>query len=301
MKVSSSSQTFSVVDSATGKAIPSQLLALDERTLSLPLLYVNYYGLSKDQAKAAEDALRNEATHELVFTASLPAMGYNLYDIEISGGSEPAASLSLVVEAEEEIVNADNDDDDDESAATNTKTISNEFYELTFDLDTNALVSIRNVLSNKSTTLGIQWGWYNSSVGGCTAGLRKGVDEAPCDGQKSGAYMFRPNSSTFFYPGPTPAGNKPSLTFVDGPVVVEARQTYSDWVSHVIRLYKGLDTGFVEVEYTAGPIPVDTPWHAAVAQGMPNNWGKEVRPVVLLSVSLSVCVCVCVCVCVVLC
>jgi len=62
------------------------------------------------------------------------------------------------------------------------------------------------------------------------------------------------------------------------PLVTEVYQSFSYWATHVIRLYRGKK--YVEVEWTAGPIPVDTPWMPPVAfdgkKAMPNNWGKEV-------------------------
>ena len=50
---------------------------------------------------------------------------------------------------------------------------------------------------------------------------------------------------------------------VEGPVVTEVRQVYSAWTTHVIRLHAGQP--YVELEWTAGPIPIDTPWYDAVA------------------------------------
>ena len=55
--------------------------------------------------------------------------------------------------------------------------------------------------------------------------------------------------------------------------MTEVRQTFSAWATHVIRLIKGQP--FVEVEWTAGPIPTDTPWFTAAVPGKPNEWGKE--------------------------
>ena len=54
-----------------------------------------------------------------------------------------------------------------------------------------------------------------------------------------------------------------------GSVYAEVRLRGSPFTSHTIRL--GKDNAHVEVEWTAGPIPVDTPWLAPDA-----NWGKEV-------------------------
>ena len=64
--------------------------------------------------------------------------------------------------------------------------------------------------------------------------------------------------------------------------MTEVHQTFSEWATHVIRLYKGKP--YVEVEWTAGPVPIDTPWlppvafegHGAHKQPLPNLWGKEV-------------------------
>jgi alpha-mannosidase len=64
--------------------------------------------------------------------------------------------------------------------------------------------------------------------------------------------------------------------------MTEVYQQFSAWATHVIRLYKTdpMYKNVIEVEWTAGPIPVDTPWFPAVAHDkkgnpMPNIWGKE--------------------------
>jgi len=151
-------------------------------------------------------------------------------------------------------------------------------FSLSFDQATGMMSKITNKRSGVSTDLAIDWGWYNSSVGGCTdlSDVDPAIREPACSGQKSGAYIFRPNSSTVYYPGPK---QTPSIKVIKGSVVTEVYQKFSDWATHVVRLYE--DKNYVEVEWTAGPIPVDTPWMAPVAfdkqnKPMPNNWGKEV-------------------------
>ena len=72
---------------------------------------------------------------------------------------------------------------------------------------------------------------------------------------------------TFFYPGEK---QQPTFNVVTGPLVTEVYQQYSEWATHVIRLYK--DSPYVEMEWTAGPIPIDTPWLASKN----SDWGKEV-------------------------
>merc|ERR1711871_706184 len=49
-----------------------------------------------------------------------------------------------------------------------------------------------------------------------------------------------------------------------------------DWATHVVRLYEGSE--YIEVEWTAGPIPIDTPWLPAssIGENRFDKWGKEV-------------------------
>jgi alpha-mannosidase len=213
---------------------------------------------------AALEELRNKAENILTFKLSVPAVGY----------ATATCGNSTQISQKAELV----DPQPPPSSTSGPLTVENQMYSLTFDQDTGKLTSITNKASGASTTLSIDWGWYNSSVGGCTdlSGVDKSLREPACSGQKSGAYIFRPNSSTVFYPGPP---KKPTISVTKGGVVTEVYQKFSDWATHVIRLYD--NSPYVEVEWTAGPIPVDTPWMPAVAHDkngnpMPNNWGKEV-------------------------
>jgi alpha-mannosidase len=232
------------------------VVAIDDRTLSLPLLYINHYKLSKEGLAEKIKEYENKATHVLVFTASLPPVGYSTF-------SAKASSEALAVPiATSEVI----------SSAAAPFTVSNGIYDLTFDPSTGLMTTITNVASKLTTSLEVTWGWYNSSVGGCT-GDAENPTKYGCDGQKSGAYMFRPNTSTVFFPGPKVV---PTLRVVKGPIVTEVHQTFSDWATHVIRLVQNLH--HVEVEWTAGPIPIDTPWlpAAKVDETRFDNWGKEV-------------------------
>lgn len=250
--------SWTATDVATGKAAPSQTVALDDRTLELPLLYINHFNLTAEQEAAEVKARTNPATHDLYFTTELPPMGYSTFNVAKS--TEESRRLSSQIHRRETApVNADT-------------VVENSMFKLTFDGTTNKLSSVTNKQSDITLDVSVTWGWYNSSVGGCTEG-----SAAPaCSNQASGAYIFRPNSSTVFYPGPqVPV----KLEVVDGALVKEVRQTFSDWATHVIRLTEGEQ--HVEVEWTAGPIPIDTPWIPAVAHdskgnAMPNVWGKEV-------------------------
>lgn len=255
--VSSSSLS---VTSGDGKAVASQTVVIDDRTKSLPLMYLNKFGMNAAQIEAAEKKLANPATHELVFQANVPAMGMATFEVSSSSiSSEESVALSATSQ--------------DDTSAT-TFTASNEFYTLTFDSSTGSLSSIENMKSKIKTDLSMNMGWYNSSVGGCTkyeSDVPKNIQEPSCDDQKSGAYIFRPNSSTFFYPGPTMTPNV-SIT-EQGDVVTEISQVFSDWATAKYRLYA--NQPYVEIEWTVGPIPITTPWIPSSKDAIA-NWGKEV-------------------------
>lgn len=233
---------WTVTDDTTGKPIQAQVMPVDNRTLSIPLMYINYFGLNKSTIASKQAEYANKATHVLIFAAQPPPMGFSTFTAK----STPAELTSKTP-----LVHISPD--------SPPFSVDNGIYKVTFDPRTGLSTGITNMKSKITTSLEISWGWYNSSVGGCTQGYG-------CDSQKSGAYIFRPNSSEVFFPGPKAV---PTLHVVRGPSMVEVHQTFSDWATHVVRLIPGLP--HVEVEWTAGPIPVDTPW---IPGG--GNWGKEV-------------------------
>ena len=276
---------WGVVDSA-GKAVPSQVVPLDARTASLPLLYLNSFGMNATQKAAAEAALANKADHVLIFEMALPPVGLATYTAKATAAAaapsavEEARRLDATVEEAKEAKEAAHDD---KGTKKDDVVVANDMYSLTFDAKSGLLSSITNLKSGVSTELAITWGWYNSSVGGCTdlSGVPAAEQDTPCDGQRSGAYIFRPNTSEVFYPGAQTPGAPVPMKVVKGDLVTEVHQAFSGWASHVIRLFKGKP--YVEVEWTAGPIPIDTPWMPPVAfdsknksKPLPNLWGKEV-------------------------
>jgi alpha-mannosidase len=196
---------WTVTSAAGGATLPSQTVTLDNRTLELPLLYINHYGLTPAQEAAAIAANTNPATHDLYFVAELPAVGYSTFTATKSsdGGAHNPRSLSLreggfmhqQQQQQQQVGHPQRGERAQQVEAD--QVVENSMFSLTFDGTTNLLKSITNKASGTTADLSVTWGWYNSSVGGCTAGS---ADNA-CSGQKSGAYIFRPNSSTVFYPG----------------------------------------------------------------------------------------------------
>uniref|UniRef100_A0A4W5MS08 Alpha-mannosidase n=1 Tax=Hucho hucho TaxID=62062 RepID=A0A4W5MS08_9TELE len=67
--------------------------------------------------------------------------------------------------------------------------------------------------------------------------------------QMSGAYIFRPNTSTPFIISKTA-----KTETLQNSVVQEVRQWFSPWVSQVVRLYT--DSRALELEWTVGPVPI---------------------------------------------
>ena len=212
-------------------------------------MYFFFFSLSLPYTHTHTHTQTNKHTHEQV-----PAMGLATFHVTPSSSN---------------IMNKKNKVEDD-----TTFTVSNEFYTLTFDKSTGGLASIKNLKSNVETSLSMNMGWYNSSVGGCTkygSDVPANIREPACDGQKSGAYIFRPNSSTFFYPG---ASNTPVVTLTSqGDVVTEVSQVFSEWATAKYRLYA--NQPYVEVEWTVGPIPMTTSWIPSSIHAT-ENWGKEV-------------------------
>jgi alpha-mannosidase len=211
------------VDASTA-LLPSQAIPISSRTLELPMLYLNSYNMTDAEQAAWRKKNTNPATHVLSIQVTMPAMGYTTVVATRSATAEEETSSSSSSSSR--------------VLTDGTTTVSNGRYELTFDGTTGLMTSVTNVVSNITTPLSIEWGWYNSSVGGCTDGIEP--HDWSCDSQKSGAYIFRPNSSTFFYPGSTQTPTVEIMT-QDGGLVTEVRQTFSEWATHVVRLYKGDD------------------------------------------------------------
>eukprot|EP01064_Diplonema_japonicum_P013576 TRINITY_DN2111_c0_g5_i1.p1 TRINITY_DN2111_c0_g5~~TRINITY_DN2111_c0_g5_i1.p1 ORF type:complete len:1111 (+),score=357.90 TRINITY_DN2111_c0_g5_i1:44-3376(+) len=239
--------------SVNGKAVLCQTTELDARTKGLPELYLNYYNMSASQAAAAKAALANKATHALSFAITIPAMGFST--VTALRQNNAKSHVKAVKAAPKK---------------GSTISISNAKYELSFDTTTGTTTVLKNLVSNATTSLVTVIGWYNSSVGGCTTDPTTNPQHM-CDGQRSGAYIFRSNSSDVFYPGPKVV---PALNVVKGNLVQEVYQVFSPWATAVYRLWSG--QAYVEVEWTVGPIPVETPWVPSVVPNMPNHWGKEV-------------------------
>lgn len=239
LRIPISSGTASVMCLSTGKAVLSQTVPLSQRELSLPMYYLQYPEKS-DPKRVAN--FTNNATHVLVFTATLPPVGYQTYAIKVGGG-EAVHTLSTAF-------HSINQHKETEPMAT----ITNDYYKVTLDRSTGTISQVTNLKTGVSTNLGLEVGFYKSSLGGCTRinetsafgaddsnlnpsrrreAYEFGMDDPVpidksgfiCGIQPSGAYIFRPNNSHVYPAACTMNGdcNKvPTFNITIGPLLQEA-------------------------------------------------------------------------------
>ncbi|KAM4594230.1 lysosomal alpha-mannosidase isoform 1-T2 [Fundulus diaphanus] len=168
---------------------------------------------------ATREVRRNRgfAVNELVFQVQAPPLGYSTYSVSLLQ-DQPSPPLPQ------------------HGAPT---VIQNKFLQVTFDPDTGLLTGLSNLETKQTIKLTQNFYWYNASDGNSYESQ-----------QTSGAYIFRPNSSTPFM-----VNSKAKVERFQNTVVQEVRQWFAPWVSQVVRLYA--DSKAVELEWTVGPVPVN--------------------------------------------
>ncbi|CAF3324143.1 unnamed protein product [Rotaria socialis] len=187
----------------TGQTIFSELFPISEPTLNIP-------GRTSITQK------------QIIFKASLPALGFNTYYFETKPDSVTSGESKIKITHNEECV------------------LRNQNLQVDFD-DQGNLHQIVNLKQNITVSfLNQGFYWYQGFAG----------NNSQPDFQASGAYIFRPVSPTA-----QPVSQARSLTCVKAVSVQTAVIVFNDWTSQEISLY---DEGeFVEVEWTVGPIPID--------------------------------------------
>ncbi|XP_034756672.1 lysosomal alpha-mannosidase [Etheostoma cragini] len=168
---------------------------------------------------STRDVRRNRgfAVNELLFQVQAPPLGFTTYSVALQqDGPPPAATQHRTPTA-----------------------IQNKFLRVTFDPDTGLLSSLSNLETKQTIKLTQNFFWYNASDGNNRN-----------SNQPSGAYIFRPNSSTPFIISKTAKTES-----IQTPVVQEVRQWFAPWVSQVVRLYG--DSRALELEWTVGPLPIN--------------------------------------------
>ncbi|XP_039650824.1 lysosomal alpha-mannosidase [Perca fluviatilis] len=168
---------------------------------------------------STRDVRRNRgfAVNELMFQVQAPPLGFTTYSVSLLQDGPPPASTQH----------------------RTPTAIQNKFLRVTFDPDTGLLSSLSNLETKQTIKLTQNFYWYNASDGNNEK-----------SNQPSGAYIFRPNSSTPFIISKTAKTES-----IQTPVVQEVRQWFAPWVSQVVRLYG--DSRALELEWTIGPLPID--------------------------------------------
>ncbi|XP_026322545.1 lysosomal alpha-mannosidase-like [Hyposmocoma kahamanoa] len=118
--------------------------------------------------------------------------------------------------------------------------IANEYLKVSLNKDSGLLESIQHV---DGVRIQISQNFYSYSQ--------------TQQSQQSGAYSFRPDK-----PRPTPVTEKATYHAIRGTIVKEIRQRFTDWITQIIRLYRGEE--FIEIEWVVGPVPIG------------NDLGKEI-------------------------
>ncbi|XP_059613211.1 lysosomal alpha-mannosidase isoform X2 [Phlebotomus argentipes] len=127
---------------------------------------------------------------------------------------------------------------------SNVVSIGNKYFSVGFDAK--GFVSSISLEDGSEHKLSQNFFYYEGAVG----------DNRVFKNRSSGAYIFRPNSTERF------VTNQVDVRVIKGPVVEEVHQTFNEWVSQVVRVYR--DYNYVEFEWLINPIPID------------DGFGKEV-------------------------
>lgn len=158
----------------------------------------------------------SDANFDLTFNSIIPAMGYSSFIIErLKSFPQKSEKSSVKDISYKDII-----------------VVENKFLKLTYSKG--FLMNIYNIKTNIKMNIRIDLRYYLSYQN---------------NGQKSGAYIFRPTTNESIS-----MTMIPKLTVVKGLLVTEIHQKFSEWGTLVTRLYK--DSDKVEVEWTVGPIPI---------------------------------------------
>lgn len=208
---------------------------------------------------------QSSALSEIVLMANeLPPVGYKSYFIQRKSKTTEEI-LNILQNAEPEVLLMQNDGPMGDAPVTDDIEngpfkIGNRFVELSFDEN-----GLLNSVKSENTEMKVRQNFY----------LYHGFDGDNCEFAKraSGAYIFRPNDTQA-----RKIVSRADVKVVRGDIVQEVhqvsirsifiglhcffienlyifQQTFNDWISQVIRIYK--DDNFVEFQWLIGEIPVD--------------------------------------------
>jgi len=168
--------------------------------------------------------------YTLIFQAVLAPLGYSTYFVQSLPSEFQSTSQATIVK--ETVI-------DSTQASVS---IQNDEYVIFFDATTGLQTGVTLVESGKFYNLTHNYQWYLSNAGDMYSS------------QKSGAYIFRPNSPTLYS-----FGSGVSLSVFQGPLVQEVKQTWLNSATPLVRrvrLYQKPSNNrhFVEIVNQIGPI-----------------------------------------------
>ncbi|KAF3623492.1 Alpha-mannosidase [Capsicum annuum] len=207
-----------IIQDSTGKEIESQLLPIVKASIAIRNYYATAY---------VGESPTSSPRYWLVFTATVPPLGFNSYIIS-SGKQAVAASIP------QSFYKTDGSQSDViEVGPGNLK--------LSYSANGGKFTQYFNKRNQVRSSLEQSFSYYSAD---------DGSKDAYKDIQASGAYVFRPNGSFPIHPeGKVPA------TILRGPLLDEVHENINSWIYQITRVYK--EKEHVEVEFTVGPIPID--------------------------------------------
>lgn len=108
-----------------------------------------------------------------------------------------------------------------------------------------------NIFQDRYVNIDLNTGLLKSiTLNGVTMGVSQELLYYEGSKGVSGAYIFRPD--TYVRDAIEFGYVQTSLLLSGGSMVREIKQTWEDWVTQIIRIYK--DEDFVEVDWAVGPI-----------------------------------------------
>ena len=244
-----SSSKYLVTDEHNQRLDEVFFARIDPITKSLPLMYLNDYNLGLIQRRIKLEQLKNKAKFNLVINIPyIPGLGFRVFRIEkqLENLSEMAPNLS---DRKLSVNSRKSDLPPISEYSTSGIKLENEKYRLDFDPITKKLTAIFNKQTKHRYPFEIEWGYYRSSVGGCT---KEKPEPDTCNSQASGAYLFRPNTTELFWKESIPLKTQIIPDF-------EVAQVFNNSISQKIRLVGN----FIRIEWTVGPISII------------DGWGKE--------------------------
>ncbi|CAN8256400.1 unnamed protein product [Cochlearia groenlandica] len=204
------------VHDSEGHEIESQLVPfMDEYTVLRNYHVEAYLGQSPTQVPK----------YWLVFSVSVPPLGYNTYTISTAkktGGYRSKSHVSRFQRGERSTID-----------------VGHGHLKLRFSTDQETAINYINSRTLMTEPVKQTFSYYSSYNGT--------NDKEP---QNSGAYVFRPNGTFPIHP----EGQVP-LTVIRGPLVDEVHQRVNSWITQITRVYKGKE--HVEVEFIVGSIPIE--------------------------------------------